>query len=302
MIAIVGPTSSGKTSLALKISKELGYDIVSFDSRQIYKFLDIGTGKMPLDVNCTIEKHERHWKINGINIYMYDVALPNEDYSISRYLTDFYSLNLNLEKCIFVGGTGYYLDALINPPKTVNVPVNKSLRDELKDASLERVQSLLNPQTFSLLNISEKNNKQRLIRKLEIQEYDIPYPMTSKALIRPVIIGLNSNREYLYQRVDYWVDSIWNDLLAEIKLLDQMDFMNAKVLRGIIYNTAIDAYKSKLNSDEAKSKTKFELHKYIRKQITYFNNKLDNIRWFDISDPNYSIDIISLIKYHLIKA
>lgn len=304
MIALMGPTSSGKTSLALKLAKKFNFDIVSFDSRQVYKYLDVGTGKLPINTkDIKIEKNDNFWVMNGVKVWMYDVVTPDKDYSVARYISDLKSVVLpNLKKkVIYVGGTGYFLQSLINPQETLNIPPDYHLRQKLKDKRISELQSMLALSVLESMNTSDRNNRYRLIRKIEISRvknsrFKIQDSNTADA--KNLIIGLTAPREILYQRVDQWVDTIWGDLMKEIEKIDKLGFLDSNVLNGIVYKHAKEIYNRKTDSSHALRMTKYDLHAYIRRQMTYFK-KMNGIKWFDITDPNFELDITGQIKYHL---
>ncbi|MFP4514753.1 MAG: tRNA (adenosine(37)-N6)-dimethylallyltransferase MiaA [Parcubacteria group bacterium] len=169
-IVIVGPTSSGKTALAVKLALEFKGEIISADSRQVYKGMDIGTGK---DLSEYIVKTKTSTK--KVPYHLIDVCSPKEDFNLSRYLKlanqalDEISERNNLP--IIVGGTGLYAQALVDNYQISKVKENKELRDKLEEKDLQAVQSIFKKEYldfYDKLNNSDKNNKRRLIRYLEI--------------------------------------------------------------------------------------------------------------------------------------
>lgn len=306
MIAIIGPTSSGKTSLALKLAKEFDFDIVSFDSRQVYKNLDIGTGKIPVPNNFVIKKSNDYWIIDGIKVYMYDLVDITGQFSVAIYLKYLSKILDKIKKSektpLFVGGTGFFLNAILNPIDTINIKPKIKLREELSLKTTEELLKMLPVETINRLNNSEKNNKQRLIRKIELLNSN-EQGKKEKPQENNLIIRLVAPREYLYKRVDDWVEQIWSDLMIEIHTLDNKlnGNLDYPVLKGIVYNQAISVYKSEIILDNAKQKVKYDLHAYIRRQETYFKNKFKEATLIDITKKDYVLDVKDLIKYHLVR-
>src|SRR3990167_9640413 len=150
LLVILGPTATGKTDLALKLAKEFSGELISADSRQVYKGLNIGTGKIPSGISkyqITIYKKEKYWKINGIKVWMYDLVDARRQYNVYHFVKDAEKLIEDVYKKgklpILVGGTGLYIKALIDGLNNLNVPINKSLRRELEKLSLFQLQKRL---------------------------------------------------------------------------------------------------------------------------------------------------------------
>lgn len=281
MIYLVGPTSSGKTSLALKICKKFNKEIISADSRQIYKHFDIGTGKVPINSReVSIEKHSDYWVIDGVKIHMYDVCDANFNYSVADFLKD--TKNLIEEDKIIVGGTGLYIDNLLGLKKPSPVPPNLKLRVALEAKSLEELQSMLSKEILDAMNQSDINNKRRLMRKIEIQGHQSTDPsIKDKIDIKdfglvnlakdPMVVILDIPREELFKRVDDWVDSIWMPLLSEVEMLISLGYKDSFPMQGLIYKTVLDFFIKKITESEAVWVIKNDLHAYIRRQRTWFN-------------------------------
>ncbi len=184
ILVILGPTSTGKTDLAIKLAKKFNGEIISCDSRQVYKGLDIGTGKMPSEsLEVKILKSAGFWLINGmseaptnaVKVWMYDVINPGKKYTAFDFAKDasriIKEINLRGKLPVVVGGTGLYLKALLGDIPNLKVPINKKLREELTTLSLEKLQQKLKKlslKKWNSLNNSDKNNPRRLLRSIEI--------------------------------------------------------------------------------------------------------------------------------------
>ncbi|MFZ5424541.1 MAG: tRNA (adenosine(37)-N6)-dimethylallyltransferase [Patescibacteria group bacterium] len=282
---IVGPTSSGKTSLAIKIAKEQGNtSIVSADSRQIYKHMDIGTGKVPVDASYPWEKKADKYVLNGIDVWGYDLALPDEPFTAVDYakyaLTKMRELLNSGERVLLVGGTGFYIDVVCKRIVLDLGEPDLELRNTLeKQALKDLVKKLtsLNPEvTFSI----DLKNKVRVVRAIE-RELNNSNPPTLLPYLTNVnfeFLGLTFDRDILYKRADLWLEQIWeNGLIDETQKLLSMGFENSRPLRGLIYKSVVSCLNGELTEKEAKQRCKFDLHAYIRRQQTWFkrNNEIE---------------------------
>ncbi len=284
MIYIVGSTSSGKTSLALKVCKKFNKEIISSDSRQIYKHFDVGTGKLPVKSSgVSVEKNSGFWKIDGVKIHMYDVCDANSLYTVSDYLND--TKDLIGEDKIVVGGTGLYIDNLLGLKRPSPVQPNMKLRMELENKSPSDLRLMLPKEILDSMNQSDINNPRRLIRKIEIQEYvqknsDMNNVSSSESQDKnPQIIILDLPREELFNRVDLWVDEIWDSLVIETRKLIDLGYENSFPMQGIIYNKV---------QDFAIQFIKNDLHAYIRRQQTWFKKySSNNVRRFSSSESAF---------------
>lgn len=276
VFVIIGPTSSGKTSLALELQKEYNGKIISADSRQIYKEMDIGTGKVPIGKDK-----------DNLKIYGYDLVYPNEkftSYDYARYALEL--INNTQGKVFLVGGTGLYVDMVTGAVQPSNIKPNYELRKKLSNLSLEELRARLAKLSIEEYSKIDKNNYVRLIRaieKLENTEENDPLKYSNKTFIK---IGLTSSREYLYEKADFWAEFVWeNGLIEETKYLFEK-YGNIKKLNGLVYKSAIGHLEKKLSKADAIQRTKYDLHSYIRRQQTYFK-KMKDIIWIDISKDNY---------------
>jgi len=289
---ILGPTCTGKTSLALQLCRKFNGSILSADSRQIVKYMDIGTGKVPLESGLSVEKNDGCWKVDGINIRGYDLIDPDKYYSGYDFLIYAREI-LNMFKVgnIFIaGGTGFYIDLVTNRAVTAHVGLDPDLRKQLENLTLEelcRELKRLNKEKFQLI---DRKNKNRLVRAIEIESARKTGVITGKKSVgnefKYKYIGLTTSRENLYSTADNWIDNIWEELLLEINKLKQMGFYNSLRLNGLVYKSAKVFLEGLVKEGEAKQRAKFDLHAYIRRQQTWFKRN-SKIEWFDIESSNY---------------
>ncbi len=275
MIFITGPTSSGKTSLAIKMCKEQNGEIISADSRQIFKYMDVGTGKLPVsESDKSVEIQPKYWIIKNVKIWLYDVVTPDQFYSVTDFRKDAFDVIKDIKGRgkipIVVGGTGLYIDALLGKLNDVKIPPDFKLRDELKNKTVSELQKMLPSDILEMMNNSDRNNPRRLIRKIEKLEEVTESKSKFMPLIPDQFILIDAKNEILYEKVDRWVEAIWEDLLKETYKLKEKGYGDTNPMQGIIYKTALEYLENRLAEEPAKDRIKYDLHAYIRRQKTWF--------------------------------
>ena len=308
LLVIVGPTGTGKTNLALDLAKKFNGELVSADSRQIYKGMDIGTGKLPGNIesrmkNSDLEKHDKYWLVKGIPVHLYDVITPDERFSVAEYQQLAYKvideIHYKHKLPILVGGTGLYIQSVTEGLKIPNVPPNKRLRKNFEVKPLSSLISELeavDPRTAEKI---DKQNPRRVIRALEVfyQTGESMSKLKSKFKIDFDLlkIGLTSTRERLYKNANARVDNWFRgDFVKEVKNLIKSGYKESIGLSTLGYRQVAMYLESKISLEEAKQRTIFEHHGYIRRQSTWFK-KTRNIHWFDTQEKNFRVGINKLI-------
>src|SRR3989344_987614 len=295
-VVILGPTSSGKTSLALKLCKKLGGEIVSVDSRQIYKYMDIGTGKLPVGEPFEVEKNDGLWVVNGVKVFGYNLISPDKSFSAFDFYNFISKLKFEKPYVFFTGGTGFYFDVILGNKKVANVSPDENLRKKLNKLTAEQLflkLSVLNKEKAGLI---DKNNKVRLIRAIEIETGSQNFVEKALPFIRPsVVIGLKIPRPEIYKRVDRWVETSFEALIEETKALIEMGFSETAPMKGLNYKTAVLFLSQKLNKQEALERMKYDNHKYIRRQETYFK-KMPKVSFFDPLKAGFDSLMVSLVE------
>ena len=199
LIAIVGPTASGKTSAAVRLAALMGSEIISADSRQVYRGMDLGTGK---------DLHE--FTVNGVSVpyHMIDIVDPGYEFNLFEYQKRFYECFTALRARgivpVLVGGTGLYIEAVIKGYEMVHVPVNDSLREELEGLDMAALEARLKTLTPRVHNTTDLLNRNRLVRAIEIADYSAHGGERKKPSapdIRPFVIGVRWQRDVLQQRI-----------------------------------------------------------------------------------------------------
>jgi len=279
LIVLVGPTASGKTKLGIDIANLYDAEILSADSRQFYKELEVGTAK-PNKVELSKAKH--HF-INNLSIH--------DNYSAGKYKTEVDSVLMNYFKknnyAVLVGGSGLFVDVVCNGiddiPKVPNELRNK-VREYYKINGLNYIQNLLKQYDKKHYNVIDLSNPQRILRALEVCIYT-KKPFSSflikkqqKNNFHLIKIGLNPPREMLYENINSRVDlMIKNGLIDEA--LNLVDFRNLNSLQTVGYNELFDCFDNKISEKEAIDLIKRNTKKYAKKQMTWFKRDRD-IKWF----------------------
>jgi tRNA dimethylallyltransferase len=302
VFVIVGPTSTGKTSLSVELCKKLGGEIISADSRQIYKYMDVGTGKLPIGSSIDIKKGDGFWELDEIKVWGYDLVAPDQyfsSYDFAEYALEKTQEIFSGGKNVFlVGGTGYYVDTVTG--KLVlnnNIEPDFELRSELEKKSLPELQSLLTSLNLEAFQKIDKKNPVRLIRAIEKEKGQkknlTPLPRLDADFI---YIGLSGPREFLYSKADRWVEEIWKSgLVSETEKLLTMNFGSFPPLRGLVYKSSVSFINKEIEESAAVQRIKFDIHAYIRRQQTWFKRNPD-IKWFDVSVDSYGENVYSFIK------
>lgn len=313
LLVILGPTATGKTDLALSLAKKFNGELVSCDSRQVYKGLDIGTGKMPSHM-AKVKRIKNYWEIEGIKVWMYDVVTPKKQYTVANYIQDagwvIRDIRQRDKLPIVVGGTGFYLKALLEELSNLSIPIDYRLRarfEKLTTLQLQEELQKLSPSRWESMNYSDRQNPRRLIRSIELTSM---YPYRSKTQIsklktqnyRILKIGLSASREALYKRVDDRVISrIKDGMVDEVRRLYR-NGLSLKRMRqlGLEYGVLADYLAGKIRTREDLIKTiQGKIHGYVRHQLTWFKKEKDVV-WFDITDKNFPQNVEKIVGrwYH----
>jgi tRNA dimethylallyltransferase len=295
MLAIYGPTATGKTDLAIKIAKKYNGELISADSRQVYKNLDIGTGKVSFD--SKVNKHDKYWIVDGIKINGFDLVDSGKKFTAADFLKftskTIKKINKSGKLPIIVGGSGFYINALLKGIPSMGIKANYKLRSKLETLSrgdlYKRLLSLDKKKALSL-NQSDKLNPRRLIRAIEIASFSKSHKKTSsyKPLNHYQIIGLTAPNEILYKKVNTWLSKrTQKGLVEEVnnlleKGVDRIWLENL----GLEYKWITKAVTGDIDKDEALKRLEGDIHAYVRRQKTWFK-KFSSIKLYDISKQNW---------------
>jgi len=286
IIVIVGPTGVGKTKLSIELAKIYNGEIINADSMQVYKGLDIATAKIKEEEKMNIPHH------------LFDIKDVNEDYTIYHYQKDARDKIKEIQDkgktVIMVGGTGLYIKAALYDYR-LSSEINNNTYDNLSTKDLYEELIKIDP------NIRiDKNNRRRIIRainyKLENND-SINNNKTDKILYDAIFIGLTTNRDILYDRINKRVDKMINDgLVNEAKYFYNKKIYDKPLINGIGYKELYQYFDGNITLEEAINKIKQNSRHYAKRQYTFFNNQM-NIKWFNVDFDNFDNTIKKVSDY-----
>lgn len=298
VIIIVGPTAVGKTNLSIKLAKKLKAEVISGDSMQVYKGMNIGTGKVT-------EKEMEY-----VPHHMLDILNPDEPFSVADYQKQVQKKISDLNKQnitpLLVGGSGLYIQAVLydyvfsdqKRDETLTKQLEARLETEGNLALYEELQQVDPVQAKHI----HPNNKRRLIRALEV------YQATGKTLSERqaeqnktstydyYIIGLKMDREALYDQINQRVDTmVQNGLVEEVKHLYERGYEHTQAMKAIGYKELIPYIKGETDLNTAVELLKRNSRRYAKRQYTWFKNQM-NIHWYDVTNAKYDKIVDSILK------
>lgn len=286
VIVIVGPTASGKTSTSIEIAKELNGEIISADSMQIYKEMNIGTAKPSME--------ER----NGIMHYLMDIVSPDELYNVTMYkkmAEEAIEEILSKGKVpIIVGGTGLYISTLINGIEFSEVKEDTEYRNEMQALAESKGPNYLHDMLREVDPVAadniDMNNVRRVIRALEI------YKLTGKTKTQIdeesrketkydyMVYGIETPRENLYERINLRVDKMLEEgLIEEVKSLLEKYELSKTALQGLGYKEVKAYLEKQITYDEMVEILKMETRRYAKRQLTWFRRE-EKIKWYSLDE------------------
>ncbi|MFC1687517.1 tRNA (adenosine(37)-N6)-dimethylallyltransferase MiaA [Patescibacteria group bacterium] len=274
LIIIVGPTASGKTGLAIKLARKLNGEIISADSRQVYRGMDIGTGKAT--------KQERRQARH----YLLDIANPKKEYNVSHFKRDAERtiVNIHEKKMLpfLVGGTAFWVDSVAYDFALPNVKPNKTLRKKLSNLSVDILYAMLKKLDPARARTIDKRNPYRLIRAIEIvKATKKPIgKIKKKSPYNLVWLGINMSREILYSRIDKRLAArIKLGMITEVKhLLKQGVSAKRLISIGLEYRYVTLYIQGKLTKKEMMERLENAIHHYAKRQMTWWKRNKD-IHW-----------------------
>lgn len=292
LIIITGPTAVGKTSLSLDLAQKINGEIISADSMQIYKYMNIGTDKI---------KEE---EMNGIVHHMVDIIDPKEEFTVSdfrsRAIELISDINQRGKVPILVGGTGLYINSIIYDLNFTQVEPHYDIRAKYEKLANEKgreyIHSLLETLDKKSADNIHPNDKQRIIRALEICEVTGKKASNINSDFRRVnnvynllMIGLYRDREKLYGKINARVDEMIEEgLVDEVKSLYEKGYdENLTSMQAIGYKEIIEYLKGEASLDEAVIKLKRNSRRYAKRQLTWFRRE-DRIEWVDVENYDKS--------------
>ncbi len=268
ILLVTGPTASGKTSLASNIAQRIGGEIISADSRQVYRGMNLGTGKDYDD-----------YRINGIDIpyHLIDIVNPGYKYNVFEYQRDFNRVYSDFKKRkifpVVCGGSGMYVDSIISGYKMFEVPPDSGLRIELEKKSMEELKDILS--TFKTLhNITDLDTKKRVIRAIEI-EHSVKNKRNQKSeypKVRALLAGIQFDRETRRKRItERLIQRLESGMVDEVKKLIEMGISTETLIYyGLEYKFIALYLTGKISYQEMVRDLEIAIHQFAKRQMTWF--------------------------------
>ncbi|KGF15664.1 tRNA delta(2)-isopentenylpyrophosphate transferase [Peptostreptococcus sp. MV1] len=298
ILILTGPTAVGKTDLSIKLAKILNAEIISADSMQIYRYMDIGSAKVSPQ------------EMNGVVHHMIDIIDPDQDFSVSEFkdraeaiIEDIHSRD---KLAIITGGTGLYLNSILfdmdfgqseSDPK-----IRKELENILEEKGIDYLHSILEEISPKTAERIHKNNTKRVIRAIEVYRSggelgDFSKDLRLNEKYQAHTIVLNRDRVHLYERINYRVDLMFdNGLLDEVQELHKKGYTKDMTsMKGIGYKEVLDYFDGLVTLEDAKNSIKQSSRRYAKRQITWFKKYPDAL-WIDLDEISEINDQISMIK------
>lgn len=291
MLTIIGPTASGKTTFATALAATMGAEIISADSRQVYRRMDIGTGKDLAD-----------YEVNGIKVpyHLIDIAEPGTKYNLFQYQQDFQTAYADITKrgkpIILCGGTGLYVEAVLKGYALSPVPQNDALRASLAGKSLgelTEILSALKAKNHSAMhNHTDVDTTNRAIRAIEIETYELEHPTPDRSMpaVDSIIIGVDIDRDERRRKISHRLKARLDEgMVDEVRaLLDSGIPADDLIYYGLEYKFVTQYVIGKLSYDEMYHNLEIAIHQFAKRQMTWFRGmerRGFHIHWIDAATP-----------------
>ena len=283
LITILGPTASGKTSVAANVALTLDGEVISADSRQVYRGMDLGTGKDYAD-----------YIIDGkpIPYHLIDIVDAGYEYNVFEYQKDFLKVFEEVTNrgklSVMCGGSGLYLEAILKNYKLIQVPLNEELRNNLEGKSLDKLTEILKTYKSELHNQTDIENEKRAIRAIEIEEYYLTHPEINIGMpdIRSLVVGVQFDRQTRRKRITSRLRQRLRDgMLDEVqRLLDSGLTPEQLTYYGLEYKFMTQHLTGELTYQEMFDGLNVAIHQFAKRQMTWFRRMEKQgieIRWLD---------------------
>lgn len=283
LITILGPTASGKTSIAAKVAHVLNGEVISADSRQVYRGMDLGTGKDYAD-----------YLVDGKQIpyHLIDIVDAGYEYNVFEYQKDFLKVFEDISSRgklpVMCGGSGLYLEAVLKNYKLIQVPINEELRKKLEGKSLDELTEILKEYKSELHNITDVENEKRAVRAIEIEEYYLSHPEINTGMpeIKSLVIGVEFDRQTRRKRITTRLrQRLREGMLDEVQqLLDSGLTPEQLTYYGLEYKFMTQHLTGELSWQEMFDGLNVAIHQFAKRQMTWFRRMEKQgieIRWLD---------------------
>jgi len=299
LIVILGPTASGKTGMAARLARDLGSEVISADSRQVYRGMDLGTGK---DTSEFLEGGD------AVPCHLIDIVDTDYEFNLFEYQKMFYRCFSDISGRgiipIMTGGTGLYIEAVIKGYRMLEVPENSSLREELQRMNLDAMRDRLFKNNPALHNTTDTQDRDRLTRAIEIVEYTKSHESaeeTQQPAIRPFIIGIRLERSVLRDRITRRLkERIDMGMIEEVKNLNNQGVSWERLDSfGLEYRYVSRYLQGKMVFAEMFRQLNTRIHQFSKRQMTWFRRMERRgiiIHWIDNADYD---SIKRLVEEHV---
>ena len=299
IIVIAGPTATGKTRLAAMVAARLGGEVISADSRQVYRGMDIGTGK---DLSDYI--------VDGrmVPSYLIDIVDAGYRYNVYEYQRDFLNVYSDMRQrgCypVVCGGSGMYVDSIVSGYRLIQVPVNAELRAALAGRSLEELTEIL-ARYKSLHNKTDVDTVKRAVRAIEIEDYCIHHPVDDKPfpVTNPLVTGIFFDRETRRERITArFKERLEGGMIEEVqRLIAAGIHPDDLIYYGLEYKYVTLYLLNKLSYAEMFQKLEVEIHRFAKRQMTLFRGMERRgivINWIDgrLADKEKADQVMNMVK------
>lgn len=286
LVVIIGPTAVGKTKMSIEIAKKYNGEIISGDSMQVYKGMDIGTAKIS------------HDEMEGIPHHLIDIKLPHESFSVAEFqklvrekISD---ISARGKLPVIVGGTGLYIQSVLYDYHFSDAPSDDGFRKKMEQKAAEEGVQVVYDELVRVDPESAKtihpNNLRRVIRALEVFRCSgktigsSQEKQSSEPLYQCALIGLTMDRDCLYERINKRVECMMEQgLLEEVNSLYQAGLRDCGAIQAIGYKELYEYLDGKIELDDAVERLKQNSRRYAKRQFTWFRNKMD-VKWFDMTN------------------
>jgi tRNA dimethylallyltransferase len=269
LVTILGPTATGKTGVAATLASKIGGEVISADSRQVYRGMDLGTGKDYKD-----------YFVNGVEIpsHLVDIEDAGVHYNVYRFQSDFIKVFNEVRSRhkfpVLCGGSGLYIEAVLKNYRLIEVPPNKALRKELKGKSLQELTEILKSLKPKLHNYTDVETDRRAVRAIEIEKYYEEHPQVESEMpdIKSLNVGIDFDREMRRQRITTRLKQRLDEgMLDEVqRLLDSGLTSEQLIYYGLEYKFLTLHLIGELTFDEMFSKLEIAIHQFAKRQMTWF--------------------------------
>ena len=300
MITILGPTASGKTPVAAHLAAQIGGEIISADSRQVYRRMDLGTGKDLADYTVQISNLKSQTSNLKVPYHLIDICEPGTKYNLFQYQQDFFDAYQDIQSRgavpILCGGTGLYIEAVLKGYKLSPVPQNQALRDSLEGKSLPELTKMLEDLKAktgtNMHNTTDVDSCQRAIRAIEIETYNLENPVPRRELppVDSLIIGIDIDRELRREKITRRLKARLDEgMVDEVRhLLDEGIAPEDLIYYGLEYKFLTEYITGQLTYDEMFSRLEIAIHQFAKRQMTWFRGmerRGFTIHWIDATLP-----------------